>query len=70
MRDPHSYMSSLMEHLMQGGMRKRKQEEELDKTQAWTGGYVNPVLQAMFLRDYFRTGRIQDPFSSYFAGRQ
>jgi hypothetical protein len=69
-RDAHAFIASLMRHLMEGGARKRKQESKLSDMQRWTGGYTNPTRQDMFLRDYFRTGRIQDPFSSYFSGRR
>lgn len=69
-RDAHSYIASLMRHLMEGGQQRRKQEDKLSDMQYMTGGYINPVLQNMFLRDYFRTGRIQDPFGSYFSGRR
>ena len=48
---------------MGGRLRERKQEKKLEDMMRGTGGYLG-ANQMMFLQDYFRTGRIQDPFAS------
>jgi len=39
-------------------------ERTLENQLYMTGGYINPERQAMWIRDYFRTGAMGDPFGS------
>jgi hypothetical protein len=62
---PDDFLSHLMQNILWRGRHKRKQEDRIADQQYMTGGYINPVLQNMFMRDYHRSGRISDPFGMY-----